>query len=120
MKFELSNSQIKELVGWLKQKINNNEYTIIRREKNNRFLTKYRLDNSLVKEKVLLKISENNYISEEFDYETLKYGTEKVAKFIVECKLIDFHGEESIVNVYVKIKENIDCLATISIHESEK
>lgn len=120
MEIELSKSQINDLVSWLLDKINKNEFSIVRRDKNNNFMFTYRLNQQSVKEKILSNISSSNFISEEYDYETIKYGKEKVAIFIVDCNLINFHGEEKCLKVYVKIKERKDKLVTISLHEAEK
>lgn len=120
MKIDLSKSQIKELVLFLLSMINDNKFIIVRRDKNNMFMIKYRLDKDSVRDYILSKISVDNFIGEEFDNDTLRYGSEKVAIFYVECKLIDFHGNDNNVTVYVKIKEKKDNLVTISIHEKER
>ncbi len=119
MKLELSKSQINDLVEMLLEKINKDEFTIVNRDKNIIFLRKYHLNQQGVKEKILSKISSSNFISEEFDNDTIKYGKEKVAIFIIECDLVDLYGNKNCLKVYVKIKEKIDKLITISIHESE-
>ena len=100
--------------------ISNDKFIIIKSEKNDLFIRNYRLCKKEIKDKILSKISTDNFISEEFDIDTLKYGNEKVAIFYVECKLVDFHGIEKNIIVYLKIKERIDNLITISIHEKER
>lgn len=117
---QLSKSQIKSLVDTLLLKINNGEFTIVKRDKNNLFMIEYRLNKEKLKTMVLSKISEDNFVSEEFDYDTIKYGAENVAIFIIECNLINFNGEQKDLKVYVKIKEKIDYLITISVHEEER
>lgn len=120
MKVQLSKSQLNKLLNFLLEKINHDEFIIIKREKNNRFMNEYRLNKERVKLDILLKISSENFISEEFDNDTIKYGTEKVAIFIVKCNLVDVYGENKDLSVYVKIKEKINSLVMISVHEEER
>jgi len=117
---KLSKKEIKELVEFLLTKINKDEYGIVPRYKYTAFITRYRLDQELLKKQVLLKISVDNFISEEFDNDTIKYGIEKVAIFNVECELTDYHGKNKSLKVYIKIKEKTDKLIMISVHEAER
>lgn len=120
MELKLSKKEIRDLVEFLLTKINNDEYRIVPREKNILFMHQYRLDQAILKSKVLSKISVDNFVSEEFDNDTIKYGVEKVAIFNVQCELIDFHGVDKSLKVYVKIKEKTDMLIMISVHEAER
>lgn len=59
-------------------------------------------------------------MSIEFDNEVIKYGLEEVVIFHIECKLVDFHGDENDVKVYVKIKNKENNMPVISFHECER
>ena len=121
MKYKLSQSQIKELVRKIYEKINSDDYVIlISRDKNKKFIREYNLNHDSIKSKILSKISISNFVSEETDDNTLKYGIDPVAIFHIKCDLINFLGEEKEVKVYVKIKLDEPKHIVISLHECEK
>ena len=118
----LTPSQKKELINELLIKIDRLDYHIVtgRREpKNDIFMAEYRINDKEDAKPILSKISVDNFLSYEFDHETDRFGTEKVAKFIVECELINIHGIEENVEVYVKIKNKEHDMPVISFHISE-
>lgn len=112
-----SKSNIKKIVSNLHKIINNDKFTIVLRDKNKRFILKYRLSKKNIK-KILISISEDNFVIEEFDNDTLKYGLETVVIFVLNKNLIDIHGFEKNVEIYIKIKLKKENLPVISIHES--
>lgn len=120
--FELTQSQKKKLINELLLKIDNLDYRIIKDrsdQKNKIFMKNFKINDEIDAKPILNKISVDNFLSYEFDYDTLKYGPEKVAKFIVECKLVDFNGIEQNVEVYVKIKNKEHNMPVISFHINE-
>ena len=78
------------------------------------------MNKTKIKYNILSKISSNNFVSIETDNDSLKYGIEPVIIFHVNCNLINFHGEEENVIVYVKIKNCDDMIVTISLHKCER
>ena len=112
-----SKSNIKKIVSDLHKIINNDKFTIVLRDKNKRFILNYRLGKRNIKE-ILMSISEDNFVIEEFDNNTLKYGPETVVIFVLNKNLIDIHGFEKNVEIYIKIKLKKENLPVISIHES--
>ena len=65
------------------------------------------------------KINIDNYVSEEFDFDSRKYGNGNVVIFNISCDLVNRFGEDKNVLVYIKFKMK-DCkTVVISIHESE-
>lgn len=72
---EINNSKynIKKIVSDLHKIINNDKFTIVLRDKNKRFILNYRLGKSDIKE-ILMSISEDNFVIEEFDNNTLAHG----------------------------------------------
>lgn len=118
----LSESSKKKLIDDLLLKIENNNFHVVFREnsKNKDFMRRFRIvDKEGVKE-ILKKISVDNLQSVEFDNEVIKYGLEELFIFHIECELIDFHGEENTVKVYVKIKNKENDMPVISLHECER
>lgn len=113
-----SKSKIKEIIKNIHYLVINDKFIIINREKNMNFIYKYRLNSKMIKN-ILLHININNYVKEEFDNDTLKYGIETVIIFIVSTRLIDFHGILNQVRVYIKIKLKENFIPVISIHEAK-
>lgn len=117
-----SKSDQKKLIDELLVKINKLDYYIVYRDdnKNKDFMKKYRIVNKKGAQEILKKISIDNLISIEYDDEVIKYGLEELFIFHIECELIDFHGEENTVKVYVKIKNKENNMPVISFHECER
>ena len=115
-------SKKKKLIEELLFKIENLNYYIVLRNdfKNKNFMRKYRIIDKKDAKAILNKISIDNLFSIEYDDNVIKYGPEEVIIFHIDCKLIDFHGEENKVKVYVKIKNKENNMPVISLHECEK
>ena len=78
---------------------------------------KYRITNEKGAQEILKKISINNLMSVEYDDDVIQYGPEEVIIFHINCVLMDFHGDEKEVKVYVKIKNKKENIPVISLHE---
>lgn len=117
-KISNNKNQIATLVAKLLNLVNTDNYVIIPREKNKKFIQEYNLNMECIKE-ILKKINIDNYVSEEFDFDLEKYGSGNVVIFNVFCDLVNRFGEDKNVLVYIKFKMK-DCkTVVISIHESE-
>lgn len=69
--------------------------------------------------KLLNLVNTDNYVSEEFYFDSRKYGNGNVVIFNISCDLVNRFGEDKNVLVYIKFKMK-DCkTVVISIHESE-
>ncbi len=118
----LSKSNKKKLIDELLLKIEELNFHIVYRDdsKNKDFMRKFKIVDKKGAREILKKISIDNLQSIEYDDEVIKYGLEEVVIFHIECKLIDFHGDENNVKVYVKIKNKENDMPVISLHECER
>ena len=119
MKFDLTKSEIKELVSKYLYKINNLNFIIIPTLKNRVFMLDYMLDKAKARDLILNKLSVDNYRSYEIDKDFDKYGVGYVSIFICDCKLPDNRNKMRNIKVYIKIKDVDGEIPVLSMHESE-
>lgn len=99
--------------------IKNNGFIIEDRPKNKIFIRRFRLNPSSIK-KILLKLNASSLYKIDDDRNKDYYGDEPVVFFILDEKLVNFHGEDEKVKIYIKIKlYEDDIVPVISFHEAE-
>ena len=82
-------------------------------------MQEYMLNKTRAKELVLSKISQENFVSYEFDRDLNNYGVGYVMIFIYDCELKNYSNQMRKIQIYVKIKDVDDSLPVLSMHESK-
>ena len=87
----------------IKDKVKQNKFEIVNREKNELFIQQYNLNKSKIKQ-MLLSLNPEDIQYELKDKEYLKYGVENLIVLKKQYELINFYGKNKIENVYIKSK----------------
>ena len=102
----------------IKDKVKQNKFEIVNREKNELFIQQYNLNKSKIKQ-MLLSLNPEDIQYELKDKEYLKYGLENLIVLKKQYELINFYGKNKIENIYIKIKMKDKWLPVISFHFDE-
>lgn len=104
----------------VKNKIKNYDFKVVHRSKNKNFYRKYRLNDGEVR-KILLKLNPNDYVGMVEDYDEANHESGLLIIFKKEETLINYHGVEEDVVIYIKMKDvEGKRVPIISFHESEE
>lgn len=116
----LAYKTIEEYLEIIKRLINENDKKLIiavNRDKNLKFMIKYSLNKSIVKE-MLNKLTENDF-REKVINKKEKYKDEELYIFSIKEELVDFSGNINSVEIYIKFNLKDDLVYLISFHEAE-
>lgn len=107
------------MIDIIKESVEKNDFIIVNRDKNKTFMRRFRLNHTSIK-KILLSL---NYLSiDKIDEDINKneFGGDPIVVLIETCNLVNFHGENEEVRIYIKIKMIKDkVVPVISFHEAE-
>lgn len=102
----------------IKEKIKNDKFYIIKRDINDTFIRKYRLQKDKIKS-ILLEITHEDFISSG-DERDNKFDEGIILIYNKKKTLMNYHGALENVNIYIKIKynNNDSIVPIISFHLS--
>lgn len=101
------------------QCINNNDFIISDRSKNKQFMRKFRLNHYAIKN-ILLNLEHSSFIRIDNDRSKEEYGEDPIVIFKISKNLVNFHGENEEVKIYIKLKLLVNkIIPIISFHEAE-
>ena len=104
----------------IKEKIENYNFRVIPRDKNNDFKRMYRLNDSKIRE-ILMSLTRHDYVNQVTDYDRSEHGYDPLVIFEKDVKLTNINGIDEWVTIYVKIKDvEGERVPVISFHKSEK
>ena len=107
------------LIDDLKNLLLRNDFEVVHREKNRNFMRKFRLNKSKIRD-ILLALNQDDYYGYDSDENQNEYGQAPIIMFIVKTVLINFHGVEEEIEIYIKIKVRREgILPVISFHQAE-
>ena len=108
-----------KIITDFKTAIMNNDFEIVKREKNNYFIRRFRLNKSKIRH-ILLNLNETDFNKIDEELNSDLYGNGQIIIFLTNKKLTNFHGYDENVKVYIKVKLNEnEIVPLISFHEAE-